>query len=327
MKFLSIVIPHYTETERVIFPLLSSISNQLGVDWKEIEVIIANDGGAYPLGEDFLGMFEMPVRQISLDENRGPGVTRQAGIDAARGEYVMFCDADDMLFSATVLDALTGLARNGHADYIVSHWVEEVKKESGTFGYQKRSPYGIWMHGKLFLRSFLTRDHIRFDSQLRSSEDGYFITLASILAERTAELTPSVITYVWKWRDESLVRRNRDDFRRSAAFTHVKAFSKAFCELEQRGLPDSRIMGNVLQFITGWYFELHTPFWRNSADRDELEQLFARCAQPIWHYYLDAPSEAITRIYAEERQRVFEGHMEEEPFSMWLYRLGLPKRG
>ena len=32
-KFLSIVIPRYKETEREIFPLLSSISGQVGVDY------------------------------------------------------------------------------------------------------------------------------------------------------------------------------------------------------------------------------------------------------------------------------------------------------
>ena len=55
-KFLSIIIPRYTETERDIFPLLSSIGGQVGVDFSAIEVIIVNDGrGSGPLDSAFFG--------------------------------------------------------------------------------------------------------------------------------------------------------------------------------------------------------------------------------------------------------------------------------
>jgi len=102
-KFLSIIIPHYQEKERDLFPLLSSIAGQLGVDFSDIEVILANDGGgAGTLNQDFLSLFDCDIRQVELAENGGPGVARQAGLDAARGEYVMFCDADDALHNVGV---------------------------------------------------------------------------------------------------------------------------------------------------------------------------------------------------------------------------------
>ena len=47
-KFLSIIIPRYKETEKEIFPLLSSINGQVGMDFSDIEVIIATDGKENP---------------------------------------------------------------------------------------------------------------------------------------------------------------------------------------------------------------------------------------------------------------------------------------
>ena len=97
-KLLSVIIPRYKETEKELFPLLASVSTQAGIDFSDVEVIIASDGGgAGALDKNFLGLFGMEIRQVSLAENKGPGVARQAGLDAARGEYVMFCDADDIL--------------------------------------------------------------------------------------------------------------------------------------------------------------------------------------------------------------------------------------
>ena len=70
-KFLSIVIPRFQEAERDIFPLLASISGQVGVDFSDIETVISNDGGSTPLDENFLGLFDMEIRQVFLENNGG----------------------------------------------------------------------------------------------------------------------------------------------------------------------------------------------------------------------------------------------------------------
>ena len=41
---LQLLIPQYNETEDVIRPMLDSIRTQQGVDLKDIEVLIGNDG-------------------------------------------------------------------------------------------------------------------------------------------------------------------------------------------------------------------------------------------------------------------------------------------
>ena len=39
-KKLSIIITHHNESEHIIAPLLTSINNQVGVDFNDIEIII-----------------------------------------------------------------------------------------------------------------------------------------------------------------------------------------------------------------------------------------------------------------------------------------------
>ncbi len=135
-KFLSIVVPRCKETEAEIFPLLSSIHNQAGIDFSDIEVLMANDGGDVPtLDKDFTELFNFQIKQINLKENGGPGVARQAGLDAAQGEYVMFCDADDLLHSVGVLGAFMQEAEKSVPDIITSSWLEELRNENGGYRY------------------------------------------------------------------------------------------------------------------------------------------------------------------------------------------------
>ena len=85
---LSIVIPRYRETEKELFPLLSSIHGQVGIDHSVLEVIVATDGKENaPLEKEFFGLFDFPATQVTLETNSGPGAARQAGLDAASGKY------------------------------------------------------------------------------------------------------------------------------------------------------------------------------------------------------------------------------------------------
>lgn len=65
-KRLSVIIPRYKEDEKAMFPLLSSISNQIAINMNEVEVVIGNDGGgAGPLSEEYLAQFSMD-KQIGI---------------------------------------------------------------------------------------------------------------------------------------------------------------------------------------------------------------------------------------------------------------------
>jgi glycosyltransferase involved in cell wall biosynthesis len=89
MPVVSAVIPVYNG-ERTIARAVESALTQ---DFSDIEVIVVNDGSTDSTRE-MLGQY---TGQIELIEQAkaGPAVARNVGIEAARGKYVAFLDADD----------------------------------------------------------------------------------------------------------------------------------------------------------------------------------------------------------------------------------------
>ena len=171
-KLLSIVVPRFQESETDMFPLLSSISNQVGIDFRQLEVIVVTDGGgAEPLDGDLLCVINLDVKQIRRNVNGGCGPARQTAIDIASGKYILCCDADDMLYSATSLASLLSDAENTGADLLISDFVEEIRDQNGNTAFKTIQPAACWMHGKLFRREFLVSNDIRFPDDLRDHED------------------------------------------------------------------------------------------------------------------------------------------------------------
>jgi len=89
MAVVSIVIPAHN-CERYLAGTIRSLRRQTH---PEIEVVVVDDGSTDGTGE-IARSFGEPVRLLR-QENAGPSVARNAGLAAARGEYVAFLDADD----------------------------------------------------------------------------------------------------------------------------------------------------------------------------------------------------------------------------------------
>lgn len=71
-----------------------ALESVLRQDYRDFEVIVVDDGSTDETSDVVRG-FGDRVRLIQR-ANGGLGAARNTGIDAARGEYVAFCDADDV---------------------------------------------------------------------------------------------------------------------------------------------------------------------------------------------------------------------------------------
>lgn len=93
-KRVSVIIPVYN-VEKYIEKCLNSVCNQT---LKEIEIICVNDGSTDNSMEFVRHRAKEDKRIIILEkENGGLSSARNAGLDMARGEYVLFLDSDDTL--------------------------------------------------------------------------------------------------------------------------------------------------------------------------------------------------------------------------------------
>lgn len=203
---LQILVPQYNETEEVITPLLKSLAIQQGIDLSEIGVIIVNDGSEVILNEEFLHSFPFSVEYIKA-EHGGVSAARNRALEASTAEYVMFCDADDMFFNMCGLYIVFREMAGDGFNAMVSVFVEETRNpQTGERVYINHQMDSTFVHGKIYRRSYLTNNNIKWDNRLTVHEDSYFNCLAQKLTAQLKYCQQPF--YLWKWRDASVCRHD-----------------------------------------------------------------------------------------------------------------------
>lgn len=96
MPLFSVVIPVYNRAH-LLARALDSVAAQT---FRDFEVIVVDDGSSDNIAH-VVASRPGPLRLLSI-ENRGPGGARNAGIEAATGEYVAFLDSDDQWLPLTL---------------------------------------------------------------------------------------------------------------------------------------------------------------------------------------------------------------------------------
>ncbi|MEN4885620.1 MULTISPECIES: glycosyltransferase family 2 protein [Enterobacter] len=101
IKF-SIVIPLYNK-ERNIRETLNSILKQ---DFNDYEIVVIDDGST-DNSLDIVSSLARTSERIKLYryDNAGVSIARNRGIEKSRGAFIIFLDADDVLFDGYLLDA------------------------------------------------------------------------------------------------------------------------------------------------------------------------------------------------------------------------------
>jgi glycosyltransferase involved in cell wall biosynthesis len=86
--------PAYNSAET----LLDSAQSVLDQTYADLELVVADDAStdATPALLAELSARDARVRVVRLGGRSGPAAARNAALDAARGRYVAFCDADDL---------------------------------------------------------------------------------------------------------------------------------------------------------------------------------------------------------------------------------------
>lgn len=118
----SVIIPVYNGA-RFLDQCLASVAAQaLPPD----EVIVVDDGSTDDSAD--IARRHAGVQVIGFDENRGPSAARNAGVAAARGDVLVFHDADDVMPPARLATQLAHLAARPEVDVVLGrqrHLLEE----------------------------------------------------------------------------------------------------------------------------------------------------------------------------------------------------------
>lgn len=322
MKFQALV-PHYKETPEEMEPLLDSLAIQQSVDFSEIGVVIAYDGpDAAPLPErEWAEKYPFEIEHVHAPKG-GVSATRNAALDASTADYVMFCDADDMLCHACGLHIVFNEIDNGGFDTMTSTFIEETRHpETKKPLYINHDMDSTFVHGKVHRRGYLVDNSIRFNDALTVHEDSYFNILAQNIAEpERAKYCPHPF-YLWKWRDSSVCRHDPDYILKT--YNNMLDSNDALVgEFERRGMH-AKAVSFCCMMIMDAYYTMNKKEWLDKTHkdyRDAVELRFARYFRDhkaMWDESTDAEKMAISN--GVRTRSVMEGMpMEAVTLDAWL---------
>jgi glycosyltransferase involved in cell wall biosynthesis len=96
MKMISVIVPCFN-AEQTISSLLDSLAQQdVGHPWELIIADNGSDDNTIPIVQGYAGAFPL-LRIVSATERKGAGYARNIGAQAAQGDFLAFCDADDVV--------------------------------------------------------------------------------------------------------------------------------------------------------------------------------------------------------------------------------------
>ena len=320
MKKLEILIPQYKETEDVIAPLLKSLEIQQQVDVKnDLGVIIANDGSDVLLSDEFINSFPFEVKYLKC-EHRGVSATRNACLDAATAEYVMFCDADDMFYNMCGLWMIFREMANGGFNAMSSVFIEEtMDPNTKEHTYINREMDSTFVHGKIYNRQFLLDNNIRWNDKLTIHEDSYFNCLAQKMAGDVKYCQQSF--YLWKWRDESVCRHDPKYILKT--YNNMLDSNTALVNefLSRQRMPEAQFYATTMIFDA--YFMMNKDEWLNQENQEyryATEIRFKKYYNDFKMLFESIPKEYKSQIIMGMKNRFFQEGllMESITFDDWI---------
>lgn len=199
---LSIIIPVYN-VEEYIEKCICSLQVQ-DIPSTDYEIIIINDGSPDNSREVIVRLAKQFNNIVFIDqENKGVSLARNAGIDRAKGKYIVFIDPDDYVISNSFSGILAAADLNNaelvFLGYKFLNADNTVRKEI-LFAEQTGKIYpGIKMYSIsrgdgttdpdrsvaiLYSRDFMNQFAIRYVSKIPYLEDGEFLARVMCLAKR-----------------------------------------------------------------------------------------------------------------------------------------------
>ncbi|HIP12072.1 MAG TPA: glycosyltransferase family 2 protein [Arcobacter sp.] len=201
----SIIIPIYNG-EKYIRNAITSVLNQ---SYRNIEIIVINDGSTDELDSSDVLSIDTNIRFYSK-ENEGLGMTRNLGIALAKGDYIFFLDADDIL-PRNAIELLRTSIRNN--DFIIGQCKRVYLNKS-----KKIYKQNIWKNNlykktqnkynfiidtiatnKLYKKDFLIQNNIQFLTGLY--EDKLFVLKIFELCTKFTFIKE--IVYYWQIHHDS----------------------------------------------------------------------------------------------------------------------------
>ncbi len=298
----SVVMPVYNSEDYVADALKSLLSQ----DFDGFEIVAVDDGSTDSSAVicDELARQDARLRVIHK-ENGGLCSARNVGIDAARGEYIMFCDNDDTVLPGFIADNY-GVAQQSGADLVrfgrimlrtdsagkVIDVRELVPKERVAYeGEDILNNIDVFFSLSctawtgIYRRSFLNAWEIRFDEELRSGGEDHLFNDRVYMHAQKVVLNPRTY-YQWMRRgDHSTSLKVNSNliyaFQKKLALEHDMMINADVISRNPKAYVDHMTFP-VMDTLTAGVYARHESLKQAQNTYDMLHELYEPYFEFIW---------------------------------------------
>lgn len=284
-KLVSIIVPYKNESESQLSVVLSSINNQVGIDFSQVEVILICDGGYKLKDISIFNIFDnINIKYYYNRQSKGPGFSRQFGMDRAIGQYYMFMDADDQFhFTGSLLEFFNVVKDSGNHEVIIARYIEQYKMQDGSFRYYTH-PQNDWKasYGKWFHADYIKKIGLSWLSNLKIYEDTYFVGLACELS--TDIYYKNSVVYIWLCNSNSIVRNPKNQFHQQL---HTWVYMNRNYFQFLRNKKFSLLQKDFNKYLVELYFKESNYKPVDKNEYNIQNQLLLKENKDLWEVYKD----------------------------------------
>lgn len=270
----SVIVPVYN-TEQYLAKCIESILHQTYTD---LEVILVNDGSTDHSGE-LCDAFSKKDSRVKVVHKKNGGVSsaRNAGIEAATGEYIIFIDGDDW-FSLDAVSSMVAMREETQADLVVGNHTCVTRfgevpsnvqnavyetEEIGNHLLQLCVSNGRSSWNKLFRTDLIQKHKLRFPVGIPVGEDAMFSASYIGICEKI--LISSKITYYYnKLVENNAMSKIRPEFYSYQA--NIFATYKTSLEHMPKEVRKEKTLSELASFFCAEaiYYHLYFTLWKSS---------------------------------------------------------------
>ena len=221
----SIIVPCYNVSERIdaLFDMLS------GKDYTDYEVILVDDCSKDDTFEKLTAKCKEyeNFKAYQTSKNGGPGLARNFGLSKSLGEYILFCDSDDLFDISCLAKIEEFIKKNADTDMLVFSY--NVVRGGNSTHADTYSRYSSGEHvkpedvvtgngapwAKVYKKSIIDENKLEFPARM-TGEDVCFVVNYTVFAQNIYKLDIAYYSYVMN--DSSITHSHRADWRIPTTF-------------------------------------------------------------------------------------------------------------
>lgn len=287
---ITIIVPVYN-AEKTLNRCIESILSQTFQDW---ELLLIDDGST-DISAEICDEYAAKDQRIRIFHKKNGGVSsaRNLGLDYAKGEWVVFVDADDFVKKPYLIHLLEHSQK--HADLVISyaeiHNGNDIKKELYPSKLVDNTNFeSIFiendMHwhtspwSKLYKRCIIEKHHLRFCEGMHIGEDAVFL-YSYMLYSNKIYISPDTDYCYFAYIPGSLTKRVNSLASETLAYNQIRVIVESL--ISQKSIKNPIALNNVNWLIASYQRRILNALYHNKIQKQTRLSILRNTD---WNYYI-----------------------------------------